>query len=290
MPYDMSLYNINGQKLFVREEGKSDRQVILLVHGWSSSWFAMSPLMPLLNRRYRCLAVDLPGFGQSPRLPDKASIPAFADILAQLAQNVTDKPIIIIGHSMGGMIGLEMALRYPDLVERLVLLCPTVTGRLSLFINIFISPITVLENIPLVSRFVGLVEPYFLGITDGLMRPASFSERTAIAEEDYHALRKDARHPGQGRMRGECFWAMRRHDLSQQVKQVKAPILAIWGMEDNTVPLRDASILASELPDADLRIVPLAGHWPQFEAAEQTRRHISAFLGTPIKLLTMDFE
>ena len=289
MSYDMSSYNINGNKLFVREEGKSDRQVILLIHGWSSSWFAMSPLMPFLKRRYRCLAVDLPGFGQSPRLSDKASIAAYADMMAELVKSITDKPVIIVGHSMGGMIGLEMALRFPDIVERLVLLCPTITGRLSLFINIFISPITVLENIPLVSRLVGLVEPYFLNITNGLMRPASFSERSTIAEDDYQMLRSDARNPGQGRMRGECFWAMRRHDLSAKIGQIKAPVLAIWGMEDNTVPLRDASILASELPDADLRIVPLAGHWPQFEATDQTRRYISAFLGTPIKLLQMEF-
>jgi len=65
--------------------------------------------------------------------------------------------------------------------------------------------------------------------------------------------------------------------------------LVLWGMEDNTVPLRDASIVAKELPDADLRIIPNAGHWPQFETPEIIERYVRAFLSTPLKLLTIEF-
>ncbi len=61
-------------------------------------------------------------------------------------------------------------------------------------------------------------------------------------------------------------------------------------MEDNTVPLRDASILADEWPDADLRILPRVSHWPQFEARDLTLRYITAFLSTPLKLLTVDWD
>ena len=82
---------------------------------------------------------------------------------------------------------------------------------------------------------------------------------------------------------------MRDGDLSGQLGQLKAPGLVIWGMEDNTVPLRDASLLADEWPEADLRIIPGASHWPQFEKPEIVQRYVTAFLSTPLKLLQVEF-
>lgn len=278
----MAFYNINGQRIYAREEGAANNQVALLVHGWSSSWFALSPLMPLLSKRFRCIAVDLPGYGNSPPLRHRASIDAYADLLAQLVQEVTGNPIVVIGHSMGGMIGLTMALRHPVLIERMVLLGPTISGHLSTYIDLFISPITMLERFPITDRLVSGLEPYLLHVTDRLMRPASFAERSAISEADYIRLRADARRPGQGRARAECYTAMRNGDLRGRLAQVEAPSLVLWGAEDNTVPLRDAGVVADEWPAADLRIIPKAGHWPQFETPLATQRYLASFLGLPL--------
>ncbi len=74
---------------------------------------------------------------------------------------------------------------------------------------------------------------------------------------------------------------MRDNNLSGSLNEVETPALVIWGAEDNTVPLRDASVIADEWPDADLRILPKAGHWPQFEAPNRTRRLVAAYLGLP---------
>ena len=52
------------------------------------------------------------------------------------------------------------------------------------------------------------------------------------------------------------------------------------------LPLRDASVVASEWPDADLRVIPNAGHWPQFETPVVTDRYVRAFLRTPMNLLS----
>ncbi len=289
MAYEMTLHNVKGQRVFVREEGSPTRPPALLIHGWSSSWYAMSPLLPLLSKRFRCLAVNLPGYGESPPGPKRATIVGYADLMADLIRDVTDRPILLVGHSMGGMISLTLALRHPDLVERMVLLAPTISGRLSLFIDIFISPVTILERSRVADWLVSLLEPQVVGLTDRLMRPASFAAHSGVSEEDYHRLRADARRPGQGRVRAECFRAMREGDLRGQLGPIEAPSLVIWGMEDNTVPLRDASALADEWPAADLRIIPQASHWPQFETPEITLRYITGFLGRPLKLLKMEF-
>lgn len=277
----MAVYVVNGQPVHVVEEGPPNYQIALLVHGWSSSWFAMTPLIGLLSQRFHCLVVDLPGYGKSPPFPHKATIPAYAELLAELISEVSDGPIVYVGHSMGGMIGLTLALKYPMLVERMVLIDPTVTGKLSTFINLFISPVTLLEWFGLGRLIVWVVERAFVGITDRLMRPASFAERTGITERDYRRLRQDARRPGQGRVRAECYFAMRENDLTGKLKNLHVPGLVLWGAEDNTVPLRDAGVVADEWEEADLRILPNAGHWPHFERPEITRRLVASYLGLP---------
>ena len=286
----MTAYHVNGQEIHAQEAGKPDKQLALLIHGWSSSSFAMSPLMPQLKRRYHCVAVDLPGYGQSPPGEDPASMVGYADMLADLIRQISiDKPGVLVGHSMGGMISITLALRYPELVERLVLLCPTISGRLSLFMNLFASPSIMVERfVP--TNISRLLAPHLMGIADRIMKPASFSERSGVSEADYHRLRADARDPGQSRVRAECFWAMREGDLRGKLHKISnIPALVIWGMEDNTVPLRDASALVAEWPDVDLRILPRASHWPQFESPNTTQRYIKAFLGTPMNLIQAIF-
>ncbi len=290
----MPHYTINGQDIHVHEEGKSTgNNVAVLIHGWSSSWFALSPLLPYLGQRHRCYAIDLPGYGESPAPEHRITIPDYVEVVAGFIRQVSpDKPIVLVGHSMGGMTSVALTLKYPELVERLVLLCPTISGHLSFRINLALTPFVILERFKLTSAIVGTLEPIF-GITDGLLRPILFADRSGITEEDYKRIKSDTRRRDQGRVRAECFRAMRENDLRGQLHKLQdaekhVPALVIWGMEDNTVPLRDASVVAEDWPEADLRIIPNAGHWPQFETPEMTERYLRAFLSTPIKLLTLD--
>jgi len=278
----MPIYTIDGQDIYVEERGRPERQKAILIHGWSSSWYALSPLLDLVAQRYHCLAVDLPGYGQSPPFPFRTTIPAYADLIARLIEEYARGPVVLIGHSMGGMISLTLALHYPAIVERMVLIGPTITGRLSQFINTLVFPVNMLERFGLGSLIVSAVERAAVGVTDRLMRPASFAERSGITAADYARLRADARRPGQGRVRAECYWAMRANNLSGKLHAIETPGLVIWGAEDNTVPLRDAGVVADEWPAADLRILPKAGHWPQFEAPDVTRRLVASYLGLPL--------
>lgn len=278
----MPIFNINGQDIHVIESGHPNRQIVLLIHGWSSSWYAMSPLIGLMSQRFRVLAVDLPGYGKSPKLNKRTTIEDYVDLLADLLEAESDGPVVLIGHSMGGMISLHMANKYPALVERMVLICPTITGKLSTYINLVVFPVTLAESLPFSKYISKAIEGAIVGLTDRIMRPASFAERTGITQEDYHRIRADARRPDQGQVRAECFSAMRDNDLSEQIHNTETPALVLWGAEDNTVPLRDAGVVADEWPLADLRILPKAGHWPHFEQPDKIKRLIASFLGVPL--------
>jgi len=283
----VAVFTIDGQPIHAVQQGRPNRQVAILIHGWSSSWYAMSPLLPLLSQRFNCIAIDLPGYGESPPMKQRATIPAYADLIAQLIGEVSEGPVVMVGHSMGGMISMTLAQRHPVLVERMVLICPTISGRLSTTIDIAYSPVRTLEQTGLGNLVVALmgtpvIENLVVRITDRLMRPVSFAERTGITEADYMRVRADARRPGQGRVRAECYFAMRDNNLIGQLSNIEPPSLVLWGAEDNTVPLRDAGVVADEWPNADLRIIPKAGHWPHFETPDVTRRTIASFLGLPL--------
>lgn len=278
----MPVYTINGQEIHTVEEGSPKRQKAILIHGWSSSSYAMSPLASVLSQRFHCISVDLPGYGESPRFEDETTIPKYAELIAGLIEEISDGPVVLVGHSMGGMISINVALAYSVLVERMVLISPTITGVLSRMINLIISPINMIERFGIGQLIVSAVEGAIVGLSDRLMRPVSFSHRTDISQEDYRRLRLDARRPGQGRVRYECFMAMRENDLTDKIGKIDIPSMVIWGAEDNTVPLKDAGIVDDEWPDADLRILPKAGHWPHFESPVATRRLVASYLGLPL--------
>ena len=277
----MSTYTIDGQEIHVRDNRK-DGPIALLIHGWSSSWFTWTPILAALGSRFSYMAVDLPGYGLSPAPKEKPTIHGYADLIAKLIEQVSDRPVVVLGHSMGGQIAMTLALRHPMLVERLVLLNPVVSGRLSTFINLFVAPHIVLERYRWGAKLVSLMERSPISYQQQLLKPILFAERAVISKQDYERIRSDARRPGQGAVRAACYHAMKKGDLRGKLKDIQAPALVIWGAEDNTVPLRDAGAVADEWTGADLRLIPNAGHWPQFEQYETTVRYLAAFLGLPI--------
>ncbi|HNP87860.1 MAG TPA: alpha/beta fold hydrolase [Kouleothrix sp.] len=281
----MATYTINGQVLYVQEAGPANGPIAILIHGWSSSSFTWAPILPALSKRYRCIAIDLPGFGQSPPPTDKPTIAGYAELVAQIIQSLTGKEegrsVLVMGHSMGGQIATTLALRHPLLVDKLVLLNPALSGRLSTRVNLLMKPHVMAERYPAIEWLLYQASKTPLDYTDFLLKPSNFAERAHVSAQAYAKIREDARRRGQGQVRAACFVAMQQGDLRGQLGRVEPQTLVLWGAEDNIVPLRDAGAVAEEWPRADLRLIPNAGHWPQFEQTDATLRHISHFLGLP---------
>lgn len=278
----MAVYLVDGQEIYVRESVEREGPIILLIHGWSSSWFTWTPLLEAIGTRFSYLAVDLPGYGRSPVPKRRPSIEWYADLMAKLIEQVSDHPVVVMGHSMGGQISMTLALQHPLLVERLVLLNPVVSGRLSTFIKLFVAPHILLERFKWGEKVLNFLSRTPLSYQEQLMKPIFFAERAIVSKRDYERIKADARRADQGWVRAACYTAMKNSDLRGRIGNITMPALVIWGAEDNTVPLRDAGIVADEWPEADLRLIPSAGHWPQFEQHETTLRYIASFLGLPI--------
>ena len=119
MPYA----ELGAVRLYYERAGSGECE-LLFVHGWCCDRTAFSPQFDHFARTHAVTALDLRGCGRSDQPEDGYTIPDFADDLAQFCAVVgIDRPVVI-GHSLGGIIGVELAARHPSLPRALVLVDP----------------------------------------------------------------------------------------------------------------------------------------------------------------------
>ncbi|MBC7806082.1 MAG: alpha/beta hydrolase [Akkermansiaceae bacterium] len=111
----------NGARLAYQEAGQGI-ETMILVHGWVDRHETMLPLAARFAKRYRVIAVDLRGHGLSEKTEKGYGIPSLADDIAETCRQLHVRKPILVGHSLGGTIALEVAARHPDLPRAVVAL------------------------------------------------------------------------------------------------------------------------------------------------------------------------
>jgi pimeloyl-ACP methyl ester carboxylesterase len=117
----INFLNRNGIKLAYSETGSGPKSV-LLIHGWADTHELLSNMAEHFSRNARVISVDLRGHGSSDKPKTGYAIPEFADDLAWMCEQLNLKNPLIVGHSLGGAISLEMAARRPQLPKAIVML------------------------------------------------------------------------------------------------------------------------------------------------------------------------
>lgn len=261
----------SGGTLRVLEGGEGPPVVLLHGRGHAAPmWFSY---LTVLARGRRVLAVDLPGFGLSSP-PEGAlrtaedGVRFFTEPVEELLQTLAPGPVAVVGHSLGGLVAVELALRGKVPVERLVLidsmgLGPEMTslargffragpervartlGR-RLFDRLLPPPETPL------GRRLGALGYELLAVPEGRPRAAkAFNTLVPLVGGVFH--------------RGE------------QLASVKQPVLLVWGEKEDTLPVSLAVEAAKQLPEVRLLRV-MAGHSPHLERPEVVLPALKAFL------------
>jgi pimeloyl-ACP methyl ester carboxylesterase len=264
--------NINGYRIVYNQIGYGPQKAVL-VHGWGASKAWWQTVAEGLSETHTCYIPDLLGFGEStkPARRDEFHIEHQTNVVAALIKELNLGAVYLVGHSMGGMISVTLAHRYPHLVERLAVFNLVVTGRCGSFLRL--GQLTLL--VPVVGRplyAVGQSIPkstltaYAQSLRSMFQRPGSFNcpETQDFFVRTYPALRDTP-------MRSLEFalWAFTNFDLRPFMHQVKHPTLVICGEDDKHIPPEDSLILAQALPNAHLECFSAAGHNPFVEYPEQ---------------------
>lgn len=243
---------------------------ILLLHGWASSARMWRRLMVDLEGHARCWAVDLAGFGQSPCSDDEIlGINEQASLIKAFCEQHNLRPKAIIGHSMGGMITLKLALAWPDLMENIVLICPAVTGRLGFNIDQWVTSEMGQMAVGMSAMLWPLAQSSMLA---PLLSVPSYVDQAAAVRiaEDFQRSTWKASIDG--------LLSMAKENLGPYLNRIPHPTLVIVGSMDTTVPPQEGRLAAHHIPYASLITMNGRHHQPTDESPEQITEAIKTFL------------
>lgn len=307
MALEFRMIATNGIRLHCAIDGEGP--LVVLLHGFPESWYSWRHQLAALAPRFRVVAPDLRGYGDSDK-PAPVSAYALPELVADvrgLIDALGARDAAIVGHDWGGGIAWTLAMEHPNVVRRLVVMnCPhpaifqqQLRGNLR---QIGRSWYVLFFQLPwLPETLLGLGNAWLVG---NLVRGSAIRQ-DAITEDDLAALRRAAGRPGAMRaavnyyraaLRGtdgaaalpdwlrRFVWGDRPAPAPRATladwPRIKAPTLLIWGEQDVALG-KELTLGMEPLFDGpfEVRYVPLCGHWVQQEQPEVVNRWLLEFLG-----------
>lgn len=236
---------------------------VVLLHGLGSSagdWLLQAPVF---QDRHRVIAVDLPGFGDSPRLPGWPSIASYAGAVAEAMADAGVSAAHLVGLSLGGSVALQIGLDLPQRALSLTLV--NAFGRLQ------VRPLAMLRtSVRIGLVLLGRMDRVGAWVAEELFPdPRQAELRRFAAERLAHAGRRSYLQAGQ---------ALARFNVQGRLGEVRCPTLVIAGENDTTIPSSAKEGLARAIPGARLVCVPGSGHATPIDEAQVFNRVVESFL------------
>ncbi|WP_397546512.1 alpha/beta fold hydrolase [Rhodothermus marinus] len=242
------------ERLHLEVQGPEDGPPVLLLHGWGSSARLMAPIAEALADRYRVFNVDLPGHGLTPPPPEPWGVAEHAALVAELIRRRIGRPVVLVGHSNGGRIGLYLASE-PDgaaLLRALVLISPSGMRPRRPWHYYLRATLARLLKAP----FQVLPQPLREPALDWLRHTVVWK---ALGSSDYRRL--------EGVMR-ETFVRIVNTYVEDRLARIDIPVLVFWGERDRAVGRAQMERLVQALPDAGLVVLKNAGHYGYLDAPD----------------------
>jgi 3-oxoadipate enol-lactonase len=239
--------------LYYERHGAGDP--LLLITGWTISSAVFEPVLDLYSEHFECILYDHRGSARSSGT-SPATMGALADDATRLLTDLGIGRAHVYGLSMGGMVAQELALRRPERVQGLILGATTPGGP-------FAPRLGPLEIFSIARG--GLAER-------SLRAPLLFSSRFRREQPERvtELVRHFTRHRSSDKTIGAQTLASARFDTLMRLGRLRAPTLVMHGERDDLVPLAASRLLAARIPDAELAIVPGAGHAYALEAPRES--------------------
>ena len=241
---------INNTSVYVRQQGQGNP--VLILHGWGSSSLSWGPVIEELARNNFCAYVpDLPGFGQSPEPPAHWDLPDYTEFVHCLIREMGIQGCMLVGHSFGGRIGIQLASKHPQDI-RLLALCGAagIVRHHTLKARVFARISAIGKSLPLPQRHARKLLHFLAG------------------ERDYYRASTTMR---------SVMSKTLQHELKGLLPSISCPTLLLWGSEDRATPVSDAKIAESLIPNNTLIVLSGYTHSLQRQAPQEVARHIQQF-------------
>ena len=266
--------DINYIDLIPEDPAAHDRTPVVFVHGLGGQWQNWIQNIPRAALERRTVALDLPGFGLSPMPSERITISNYAKLVEAACHDLGLGSVALVGNSMGGFIGAEVAIRFPQRVERLVLVSAAgITTS-----NLYRAPTLTLGRAA--SAFFA-----YTAVRHRQLARRPMSRHMALALVARHpsrlapdlaweAMMKGANKPGFESALRACL----EYDFRERLTEIACPTLIVWGEDDAVLPADDAQEFERLIPDARKLLMRDTGHVPMLERPGAFNDHLMEFL------------
>lgn len=253
--------NIKVDGLDVHYYTAGEGEPLVVIHGGGGDARSWEHNISDLSRKYAVYAPDLPGYGLTQPLKGKYHIPELADFVEKFTSSLGLKKFSVVGHSLGGGVALNLALKFPTQIKKLVLVSSLCLGNDVAFWLKLIS-------LPTVIRLVGTVFIWGFKATKWLishLNPARYILPLTPASMLVGATITDGH--------------QQKLVLDKRLPEVKMPTLVVWGAHDPVVPVKQAYRAAKMIPDCKLKVYEKSGHNVHREQFQKFSKLLTDFLG-----------
>lgn len=246
-----------GLNINYSDSGEGD--IVLLLHGWGSNITLFEQTVAVLQKKYRVLAMDMPGFGQSDEPKEPWCVDDYVDFVLEFLKDYKPEKITVLGHSFGGRVIIKMCSRkLPFEIEKVILVD-----------SAGVKPKKTFQQKAKQSIYKATKSIYSSAAVQKMFPDALENLRKRNGSADYNAASPVMR---------QTLVKVVNEDLTELMPNVKAPTLLVWGTADDATPLSDALIMEKLMPEAGLVKFEGAGHYSFLECAPQFGRVLASFM------------
>ncbi|MFK8020953.1 MAG: alpha/beta fold hydrolase [Pseudomonadales bacterium] len=258
----------NGYRMHYLDRGEGP--VVVFLHGSGpgasghSNFKGNYPF--LVEQGHRCLVPDLVGFGYSDKPDDREyTLDFFVECLKQMLDVAGVQRCAVVGNSLGGAVAIGLALYYPEMVDKLILMAPGGMSEREEYLGM--------------SGMQKMFEIYMseVGLTESSMRELF---ETSLVHDHGHIdaeLIAERMHV-MGLMNQQVMLTMNIPYLPERLHELSCPVLVFWGANDQMMP--DSGLLATMNNCANMKMIVLSecGHWAMVEYEALFNRECLGFL------------
>ncbi|MEA2315157.1 MAG: hypothetical protein QOI03_1849 [Solirubrobacteraceae bacterium] len=270
--------SVEGQPVNVIELGTPRAQPVVFVHGLSGCWQNWLEQLPAFAAEHRVIALDLPGFGSSPMPAKEISIAGYARLLDRLLDQLGIDAAAVVGNSMGGFVGAELAIAFPERVERLVLV--SAAGISTYGDRRVVRAMPALRR---AERILAASAAWVAAKSDAVaVRP-----RLRVAAMNL-VVAHPSRLPGAliaEQIRGagkpgflQALADLMDYDVRERLSEIACPTLIVWGEKDRLIGVRDADVFAELIPNSRKVLFADTGHMAMLERPPRFNSLLESFL------------
>ncbi len=279
-PYEVKRAKLEGDINLAYVEKGNGAETLLFVHGLGSYLRVWQPNLDSLSKQFRCIALDLPGYGLSSKGDYAYDMSFYSTVLINFIEKLDLQSVNLVGHSMGGQIAMTLALEKPEFLKRLILVAPagleTFSADQAELLKNFTSPEHI-RNTSETKIKANLAQGFY-----------QTPEEAKFMVEDRINMRQARDFDTYATAVSKSVSGMLAEPVFDRLGDIVLPVLILFGEEDALIPNRYfnnsttteklAQQAVAKMPKAQMKMISEAGHLVQFEKYEEVNQAILKFL------------